>query len=177
MKGKKIVIGVTGSIAAYKTADLVSKIKQNEAEIRVVMTDNATKLIGPATFKAISGNEVLIESFPVDIETLPHIRLTDWMDILVICPATANIIGKIASGIGDDLLSTLAIATEKPIIIAPAMNEKMYLNKIVQKNIKFLKTQGYNFIDPEEGFLACGYKGLGRLANISKIITEIKKYL
>ena len=176
MKSKHIVVGVTGSVAAYKAAELVSRLKQGGAEIYVVMTKNATELIGPATFKALSGNPVLMEIFSKD-EALPHIRLAEWMDVLVISPATANIIGKIASGIADGLLSTLVIATQTPIVIAPAMNERMYLSKIVQENLDILKRRGYRIIEPEEGFLACGYTGKGRLADIDKIIAEIKKAL
>lgn len=177
MKDKHIVIGVTGSVAAYKAAELVSKLKQSGAEIYVVMTKNATELVGPATFGTLSGNPVLYEMFPKGRDLLPHIRLADWMDILIIAPATANIIGKIACGIADDLLSTLVIAATKPVLIAPAMNEKMYRNKIVGKNIDKLKKYGYNIIEPEEGFLACGYTGKGRLANNNKIISKIKKLL
>lgn len=176
MKNKHIVIGVAGSVAAYKSAELVSRLKQGGAEIYVVMTKNATELIGAVTFKVLSGNPVLCDMFTKD-ESLPHIRLADWMDILVVCPATANIIGKIANGIADDLLSTLVIAAQAPIVIAPAMNEKMYLNQIVQDNIEILKRRGCHIIEPEEGFLACGYTGKGRLAGIDKIIVEINKHL
>lgn len=176
MKNKHVVIGVTGSVAAYKSAELVSRLKQKGADVYVVMTKNAAELVGPATFKALSGNPVLTRMFSKD-ELLPHIKLAEWMDILVIAPATANIIGKIANGIADDLLSTLVIAAEAPIIIAPAMNEKMYKAEIVKQNIDTLKKRGYHIIGPEEGFLACGYEGSGRLADIDKIIKEINKYL
>ncbi len=169
----KIAVGVTGSIAAYKAADLVSKLRQKGDEIHVVMTKAATELVGPATFRALSGNPVLIELFPPG-EAIPHIRLADWLDILLICPATANIIGKIAAGIADDLLSSLVIATAAPVIIAPAMNEKMYTSKVVQQNIKVLQDRGYRIIEPETGFLACGYQGQGRLAKVETIISKIR---
>lgn len=173
-KNKHITIGVTGSIAAYKAADLVSKLKQAGNEVNVVMTKCACELIGPATFQALSGNPVLIDMFPED-DPMPHIKLADRTDVLVICPATANIIGKIACGIADDLLSTLAMSVTAPIIIAPAMNEKMYLNKAVQDNINVLKKRGAFFVGPSEGYLACGYTGKGKLADISEIISEIGK--
>lgn len=179
MKDKHIVVGVTGSVAAYKAAELVSMLKQDGAEIYVVMTKNATELVGEATFRALSGNPVLTNMFTKD-EVMPHIRLTEWMDIMVISPATANIIGKIACGIADDLLSTVVMSapsSEAPVIIAPAMNERMYLNKAVQQNIDILKKRGYHLIEPEEGMLACGYIGKGRLAGVDKIIEEISKYL
>lgn len=177
VRDKHIVLGVTGSIAAYKAADLVSKLKQAGFDVYVIMTENAKKLVGPATFRAISGNPVLSDMFPKDEEALPHIRLAEWMNLFIIVPATANIIGKIAHGIADDLLSTTVIATRKPVLIAPAMNEKMYLSKIVQENLNILRKRGYDIIEPEKGFLACGYKGKGRLADINKIITKIKKQL
>lgn len=177
MKNRHIVVGVTGSVAAYKAAELVSRLKQSEAQIYVVMTRNAAELVGPATFKALTGNPVLCDTFPKDGEALPHIRLAEWADVLVVAPATANIIGKVAGGIADDLLSTLVIATQAPIIVAPAMNEKMYQNKIVQYNMDILKKNGFHIIEPEEGFLACGYTGKGRLASIDRIIAEINKNL
>jgi len=174
----KIVIGITGSVAAYKAADLVSKLKQKDADLFVVMTKSATELIGPPTLKALSGNPVLTELFPKEevgfSPGVTHIKLASWMEMLVICPATANIIGKIAHGIADDLLSTLVLAATVPVIIAPAMNEKMYQNKVVQDNIKILQERGYHFVDPETGFLACGYTGRGRLAGLDKIIKKIE---
>ena len=170
-----IIVGVTGSIAAYKAALLVSKLKQDGNDIKVIMTNSATRLIGSATFKALSGNPVQIEMFSSEGDSVPHIKLSDWMDVLVICPATANIIGKIACGIADDLVSAVVMASNIPVIIAPAMNEKMYNNKIVQKNIETLKKHGYTIVEPETGFLACGYTGKGRLADIAKIIQKIKK--
>lgn len=179
MKGKHIVVGVTGSIAAYKAAELISQLKQKGLDIYVVMTKNAMEFIGPNTFRALTGNPVFSEMFPRETPftiTL-HIGLSDWLDILIIAPATANIIGKIAHGIADDLLTTLVLSTKKPILIAPAMNEKMYQNKVVQDNIKILKGCGYHIIEPETGFLACGYTGKGRLAGIEKIISNIQELI
>lgn len=179
VRGKHIVIGVTGSIAGYKAADLASQLKQKGADIYAVMTKNAMEFIGPATFRALTGNPVLHELFPEEnpFKATIHIGLSEWLDVLAIVPASANIIGKIANGIADDLLSTLVLSTNKPILIAPAMNEKMYLNKAVQDNIKTLKKRGYHIIEPETGFLACGYTGKGRLAGTDKIINEIKGLL
>jgi phosphopantothenoylcysteine decarboxylase/phosphopantothenate--cysteine ligase len=176
MKNKKIVIGVTGSIAAYKAAELTSQLKQKGYDIYVIMTKNAMEFIGPVTFRSLSGNMVFTEMFPKENSFSPvlHINLSDWMDVLVIVPATANIIGKLAHGVADDLLSTTALSVLKPIIIAPAMNEKMYMNKAVQENLKILRERGYKIIEPEEGFLACGYTGKGRLAKIETIIKKIE---
>lgn len=176
MKGKHIVIGVTGSVAAYKSAELVSQLKQKGLDIYVVMTKNAMEFISPVTFRALTGNPVFYEIFPKEnpFTATIHIGLSQWLDILLIVPATANIIGKLAHGIADDLLTTLVLSTKKPILIAPAMNEKMYLNKVVQNNIKILKGCGYHIIGPDTGFLACGYTGKGRLAGIEKIISKIQ---
>lgn len=179
MKGKHIVIGVTGSVAAYKAAELTSQLKQSGADIYVVMTKNAMEFIGPATFRSLTGNVVLSSLFPREsnFTPVPHIDLSTWLDLLIIAPATANIIGKLAHGISDDLLTTLALSTQKPIIFAPAMNERMYLSKAVQENINILKKRGYRIIEPEKGFLACGYIGIGRLADINKIIDKTKKVI
>jgi len=176
IKGKNITLGITGSISAYKAVELASRLIHQDARIYTVMTKAAMEFIRPAVFRAISGMPVLTDLFSRD-ENLPHIKLADWMDILVITPATANIIGKIACGIADDLLTSVILASYKPIIIAPAMNDKMYQNKAVQNNIDLLKKRGYHFIGPEEGVLASGKTGNGRLAGHDKIITEIDKYL
>lgn len=176
MKDKHIVIGVTGSVAGYKAAELTSRLKQEGADIRVVMTKNAVEFIGPVTFRALTGNPVFCDMFSKE-DPLSHINLSEWLDVLVIAPATANIIGKLAHGIADDLLSTLVLATQKPILIAPAMNERMYLNKVVQDNLSILRGLGYHIIEPETGFLACGYAGKGRLAGVDRIIDEIRKVI
>jgi phosphopantothenoylcysteine decarboxylase/phosphopantothenate--cysteine ligase len=179
MKSKHIVIGVTGSIAAYKAAELTSRLKQKGADVFVVMTENATKLIGPATFRALTGNPVVCKMFAEEdlYHSIPHVNLADWMDVLAIVPATANIIGKIAHGIADDALSTLAISTDKPIVIAPAMNNKMWEQKVVQENSNILSKRCCHIIEPETGFLACGYTGKGRLADLDTIIKKIDKLL
>ena len=188
IKGKNIVVGVTGSIAAYKSAYLVSKLKREGVNIDVIMTENAIKFITPLTFQTLSQNRVHIDMFvgdclrdtshegcvPINNYEIEHISLADKADLIVVCPATANIIGKVANGIADDLLSTTIMSTEAPVIFAPAMNNKMYGNKIVQNNIEKLKKMGYKFVEPETGILACGCRGKGRLAEIDKIINVIK---
>lgn len=176
MKNRHIVIGITGSVAAYKACELTSRLKQEGADVRIVMTRNAMEFIGPVTFRSLTGNPVYTYMFSNE-DPLSHVNLAEWLDVLVIAPATANIIGKISHGIADDLLTTLVLATQKPIIIAPAMNERMYLAKVVQENIEILKGRGYHIVEPETGFLACGYTGKGRLAGVDKIIDEIRKVI
>ncbi|MBI5779668.1 MAG: hypothetical protein HZA49_09475 [Planctomycetes bacterium] len=173
-KGKEIGIGVTGSIAAYKTAELVSYLSQQGANITVVMTAGAAKFVTPLTFQTLSHHKVITDLFTEDYEFDPqHIALAEKLSALLIAPASGNIIGKIASGIADDALTTLVMSVKaSKVIIAPAMNERMYLNPIVQNNIKRLKEQGYHFIDPAKGHLVCG-SGIGRLADFDTII----KYL
>lgn len=178
MKGKEIVVGVTGSIAAYKSAEIVSKLVQKGTNVFVIMTSSATKFITPLTFQALTRNRVLVDQFELVMVTDPtHISLADKAKLVLIAPATANFIGKVASGIADDALTSTIMATRCPVLIAPAMNEKMYLNKIVQENIKKLKKLGYKFIEPEKGWLACGVSGIGRLADINKILQVVEKEL
>ncbi|MFH1226972.1 MAG: bifunctional phosphopantothenoylcysteine decarboxylase/phosphopantothenate--cysteine ligase CoaBC [Planctomycetota bacterium] len=178
LKDKEIILGVTGSIAAYKAAEIASKLVQAKANVTVVMTESAARFVTPLTFQTISHNRVLVDMFDPEYEYNPrHISLANKADLLLIAPATANIIGKIASGIADDLLSTLAMSVKSPIMIAPAMNVNMYKNKIVQKNIAFLKKEGYKFIEPETGYLACGAAGQGRLAAIDAIIKKVTSIL
>jgi phosphopantothenoylcysteine decarboxylase/phosphopantothenate--cysteine ligase len=168
-KNKKILLCVTGGIAAYKAANLASRLTQMKAEVRTIMTANACKLISPLTFKSITHQKVATEMFDqsADIE---HISLADWADLLVIAPATANIIGKVAVGIADDLLSTTIMATKAPVCFVPAMNVNMYQNPIVQTNIKKLQKYGYYFMEPESGMLACGYEGKGRFPAVEEIV-------
>lgn len=168
---KKILLGVTGGIAAYKAAELTSSLTQKGVEVTVIMTEAATHFITPLTFRTLSGKEVFTELFPEEFTTTPiHISLTRRGQILVIVPATANFIGKLANGLADDLLSTVALSFSGPIILAPAMNEAMFKNKVVQENVKKLKKGGVEIIAPEKGYLACGYIGEGRLAGLDKII-------
>ncbi len=171
---KNIVIGVTGGIAAYKACDLVSKFKKMGANVDVIMTKSATKFIGLATMQTLSQNPVITDLFESprywDIE---HISLAQKADILLVVPATANIIGKVASGIADDMLSTTIMASTGKVIFAPAMNTVMYNNKICQENILKLSQLGYRFIGPASGKLACGDMGLGRLAEVDDIVEAI----
>lgn len=178
LKGRKIVLGVTGGIAAYKAAELVRELVKAQAEVHVVMTRNAQAFITPLTFQTLSGNPVTTELFNLIAESeIGHIALADRAEVLVIAPATANIIGKIAAGIADDMLTTIVMATKAPVLLAPAMNVHMWENPICQENIQRLRSRGYHFIDPEAGELACGYEGKGRLAEIPAIVEEIRVLL
>jgi phosphopantothenoylcysteine decarboxylase/phosphopantothenate--cysteine ligase len=178
LKGKKIVLGVTGGIAAYKAAELVRELVRSGAEVFVVMTRGAQEFVTPLTLQTLSGNKVATELFSlVEESEIGHISLADRADILVIVPATANIIGKIAGGIADDLLSTVVMATQAPVLLAPAMNVHMWENSITQENIQKLRARGYHFIDPEAGELACGYEGKGRLAELPAIVEEVQTLL
>lgn len=174
LKGKHIVIGVTGGIAAYKVVDVVSRLKKLNAEITIIMTENASKFVTPLTFRSLSLNEVVVDMFaPPTKWEVEHIAIAQRADLFLIAPATANMIGKIAGGIADDMLSTVVMATKAPVWIAPAMNTGMYTNPIVQDNLKKLKSYGYHFIDPDEGRLACGDIGAGKLAQPEKIVEKI----
>jgi phosphopantothenoylcysteine decarboxylase/phosphopantothenate--cysteine ligase len=178
LKGRKIVLGVTGGIAAYKAAELVRELVKAQAEVHVVMTRNAQAFITSLTFQTLSGNPVTTELFNLIAESeIGHIALADRAEVLVIAPATANIIGKIAGGIADDMLTTIVMATQAPVLLAPAMNVHMWENPICQENIQRLRSRGYHFIDPEAGELACGYEGIGRLAEIPAIVEEIRALL
>ena len=175
LKNKKIVLGITGSIAAFKSASIITMLKKRDANIRVVMTKNARKFITSLSLQTLSQNRVYTDMFSLDWE-MRHISLGQC-DILVIAPATANIIGKIANGICDDLLSTTVLTTEAPVLICPAMNNKMYQKPQVQKNIKTLKDFNYLFIEPRTGRLACNIFSKGRLPEPEEIVKEIKKIL
>lgn len=178
LNNKTILLGVTGGIAAYKAVDVVSRLVKLGAAVNVIMTKNATRLVQPLTFRYISRNPVAVDMFDEPESWKPeHILLADKADLLVIAPATANIIGKLAHGIADDMLSTTALATRCPALIAPAMNSNMYDNSVVQANIDILKKRGFEFIEPEYGMLACGYEGKGRLADPEKIVEKIQQIL
>lgn len=174
LENKNIIVGVCGGIAAYKVADLVSKLTKHKANVEVIMTENATKFISPLTFQTLASNQVYIDMFAepkhYDVE---HVSLAKKADAFIIAPATANVIGKIASGIADDLLTTTIMATRAKVIFAPAMNTNMYLNPIVQKNIEYLKGLGYEFIEPGTGILACKDVGPGRMAEPNDIIDYV----
>lgn len=178
IEGKTIVLGVTGSIAAYKAADLASKLVQAGADVRVVLTENGRRFVTETTFTALTGHPAVSEMFDRPYETgIKHISLADIADLILIAPASANVIGKIACGIADDLLTTTVMSAAAPCVIAPAMNVRMYENPIVQENIKKLQGLGYHFVEPESGHLACGTVGKGRLASLEVIQTAVENIL
>jgi len=169
LSGKSILIGITGGIAAYKVCELIRMYKRNNANVRVVCTPNALNFVTKLTLQNLSQNEVGVEEFNVESYKPEHISYADEADIMVIAPATANTIGKIANGICDNLLTSIVCAFQKPIIICPAMNCGMWENSFVQNNLKNLKSKGFHILEPEEGFLACGYNGKGRLCELNNI--------
>jgi len=174
LKGKEIVVGVTGSIAAYKAAEVVSQLVQRDAGVTVVMTRSATQFVGPLTFQTLTRRRVMIEQFDLESVVDPtHITLTDEADLVAIVPATANFMAKAAHGIADDMLTSLLLAVDCPVLVAPAMNDRMWKHPAVQENIGILKKRGYRFVDPDSGFLACGSYAKGRLANPAQILEEI----
>ena len=178
LEKKKIIVGVCGSISAYKTCDLIRALRLGGALVRVVMTSNAQRMIAPATYACLSGNSVITDVFIEENERQPvHIGLADWADLLAIVPATGNIIGKAAAGIADDALSTTILSVDSPIIMAPAMNTRMYQSPQVRENIAKLEGWGVAFIGPVEGPLACGEEGKGRLAEIEEIAGKIREML
>lgn len=176
LTGKRIVLGVTGSIAAYKAVELVRLLKDDGAEVRIAMTKNAQHFVTAMTFQAISGQRVVCELFDLQSEfIMTHIDLAKWADVLVFAPATANSIAKLAHGIADDYLTTIALACDAPLIVCPAMNVHMYLNESTQENIRILKKRGVTIIGPAEGQLACGDEGPGRFEEVSYIREAIIK--
>ena len=178
LKNKNIILGVTGGIAAYKAADLVSRLKKEGANVEVIMTEASKEFIDPLTFQTMSGNPVHTSMFnEVDKFDVEHISLAQKSDLILIAPATANTIGKIANGIADNLLTTVVMASNKKIVFASAMNTFMYNNPIVEENINKLKDQGYYFIEPGTGLLACGDYGAGKMAKPEEIVEFIDKTL
>jgi phosphopantothenoylcysteine decarboxylase/phosphopantothenate--cysteine ligase len=173
LKGKRVVVGITGSIAAYKSAELVRLLKKMGADARVVMTEHATRFINPLTFETLTGNGVITDMFSHPGITLDHVALGQKSDLIAIAPATANIVGKIAHGIGDDFLSTLVLAATCKVFLCPAMDKEMFRNPIVQSNLGILRERGLIIMEPEQGVLASGAKGTGRLPDPSTIVEEI----
>jgi phosphopantothenoylcysteine decarboxylase len=179
-KSKKIVLGVTGSIAAHKAVDLASQLTKEGCDVRVVMTADAQRFVTPAPFKTLSRNPVITDLFDVEEGWNPvHIKLADEADLLVIAPATANTIAKLAAGIADDALSCIALALnpQAKMLIAPAMNGKMWLHPATEHNVATLKSRGAEFIGPMEGLLACGYEGIGRLWPVEKVADRVLELL
>ena len=177
MEKKNILLCVTGGIAAYKAVALASKLTQNDFNVKVMMSRNATKFVTPLSFQSVSRNNVYVDTFDEkDPEKIAHIDLAEWPDLFLIAPLTANMIGKLANGIADDMISTTLLATTKPVFGAPAMNVHMYQHPAVQNNMKRLEQYGYRFIEPNEGYLACGYVGKGRMEEPETIVEFVKDY-
>lgn len=171
---KSIVIAVTGSIAAYKSCELVRNLKKSGYSVRVIMTKNALNFIGKSTFEALTEKQVLVDEYE---SYMAHIEIKREASVFAVVPATANIIGKMANGIADDLVSSTYLAIQCPVLIAPAMNPGMYLSKAVQRNINILKNDGVEFIEPISGIVVCGDEGRGKLAEIDEIQNQIlQKY-
>jgi phosphopantothenoylcysteine decarboxylase/phosphopantothenate--cysteine ligase len=178
LKGKNILLGISGGIAAYKCGELIRLLVKAGAEVKVVSTENALRFITPLTLQTLSHNKVYSEMFDTCGQlSLEHISLADWADCMIVAPATANIIGKFASGIADDALSTTFLALDRPVFLAPAMNTNMYMHAVVQRNIAILKEIGVRFIEPADGELACGVMGKGRMEEPADIVECVDKYL
>jgi phosphopantothenoylcysteine decarboxylase/phosphopantothenate--cysteine ligase len=169
---KKIALGICSSISIYKACEIIRGFQKADIEVRVIMTKNATSLVSPRLFSALTGRRVIVDLFEDEItDEIAHVELAREVSLLLVAPATANMIGKFASGIADDFLSTFQLAIKCPILIAPAMNETMYLHKQTQSNVKRLKGMGVRFVEPEKGYLACKDQGWGRLAPVEKIVS------
>jgi len=178
LKGKEIIVGVCGSIACYKAAGLINSLTKQKANVTVIMTKAAHNFITPLTLQTLSRNRIFCDLFELPKEWSPlHTSLADKADLIIICPATASVIGKIANGICDDLLTCTIMAAKTKVMICPAMNEKMYKNKILQTNIDKLKRSGYRFVGPIWGYLVDGHEGKGHLASVDVILKEVKKIL
>ena len=178
MKQKNVIIGITASIAAYKACGLINRLRKKGHNVICIVTREAEEFITRLSLETLSGNKVYKDMFELpDTREIAHVSLAEKASLIVICPATANVIGKLASGICDDLLTATVISSTSPVLIAPAMNEVMYRNKITQRNIETLKKAGYKFIDPIRGHLACGDVGVGHLADLTGILKRIEKTL
>lgn len=178
LKGKTVLIGVTGSIAAYKMANVVSALIKKGANVHVLMTKNATNFINPITFETLTGNKCIVDTFDRNFQyNVEHVSLAKQADVVLVAPATANVIGKLANGIADDMLTTTVMACTCPILVSPAMNTNMYNNKIVQDNMRKLENYGYTMIEPDSGRLACGDVGAGKLPGENILIKNVERYL
>jgi phosphopantothenoylcysteine decarboxylase/phosphopantothenate--cysteine ligase len=175
LAGKKVIIGITGGISAYKIPNLIRLLKKEEADVHVIMTKNAEEFVTKTTLQTLSQNNVLTDTF-TNSSSVQHIDIIKNADLLIIAPATANTIAKINAGICDNLLTTTTLAASCPIFLVPAMNKNMWLNPITQENVKRLSSLGFNFIGPASGFQACGDEGIGRMVEIEDILTEINKF-
>jgi phosphopantothenoylcysteine decarboxylase/phosphopantothenate--cysteine ligase len=178
LSGKTVVLGVTGSIAAYKAPTLARRLQSKGADVVVVMTQAGTRLVDPLTFRSLTGNPVLVDMFAPSTDwQIEHISLAERASLLLIAPATANTIGKIAHGIADNLLTCVVMATKAPVLIAPAMNVNMYENPLVQANIERLSQLGYHLVEPKVGTLATGMEGKGALADVEDIVQRAEDLL
>jgi phosphopantothenoylcysteine synthetase/decarboxylase len=174
----RVLLGASAGIAIYKAVDLASALTRRGDQVYTLLTKNATRFVTPLTFRAVTRQPVFTDTFDEDPEYRPeHISLSDWGQVMVLAPATADLIGRIAAGLGDDILTTTILAWQKPIVIAPAMNDRMWANRIVQENIEKMRALGFLIVDPEEGRLACGSYGIGRLAENSSIIRKLDEAL
>jgi phosphopantothenoylcysteine decarboxylase/phosphopantothenate--cysteine ligase len=177
LKGKRIVLGVSGGIAAFKAASVASALSKRGAEVHVIMTESAQKFITPLTFQSLTKHPVLTDIFTEpDPSELAHIALADIADLIVVAPTTANLVGKVAHGIADDMLTTTIMATKAPVLFALAMNVNMFENPIVQENVEYLQSKGYLFAEPQEGLLACGWTGKGRLMEPEDLVAYIEDH-
>ncbi len=176
LKGKEIVVGVTGSIAAFKSAEVVSQLVQRGAGVSVVMSEAAANFVGPLTFQSLTRRRVMVDQFDLENVLDPtHISLADEADLVLVAPATANFLGKAAHGIADDMLTSLLLAVRCPVLAAPAMNDRMWNHPAVRENVETLRKRGVRFVEPESGFLACGTYAKGRLAEPGRIVAEAER--
>ncbi|NLZ24904.1 MAG: bifunctional phosphopantothenoylcysteine decarboxylase/phosphopantothenate--cysteine ligase CoaBC, partial [Clostridiales bacterium] len=178
LSGKYIVLGVTGGIAAYKSCELVSRLKKLGADVEVIMTENAARFVAPLTFETLSGKRVITDTFDRNFEyNVKHVSISKKASLFVVAPATANLIAKYRSGIADDMLTTTLLAVKCPVLICPAMNTAMYEHEATRENIKTLSDRGVHFLEPECGYLACGDNGKGRMAEPLDIVNKIEEIL
>ncbi|MFA5146509.1 MAG: flavoprotein [Candidatus Omnitrophota bacterium] len=175
---KSVILGVTGGIAAYRACEIITMLRRDAVDVTVLLTREAKEFIAPLTLQTLSGNKVISDMFELPDEWNPvHTSLADKADLVIIAPASANILGKMAHGICDDIITCTVLATKAPVLIAPAMNEKMYKHKAVRENIERLKSFGYNFVGPIKGRLACGHEDIGHIADTKEIVREAKRFL
>jgi len=178
MAGKKILLGVTASIAAYKSCDIINSLRKSGYKVKVVMSPDAKHFITPLTLQTLSSDEVITDMFqPPPTWEVSHVSLAGWADLILIAPATADTISKLACGLANCILSATVLSSEGKILIAPAMNDRMYKHKTVQENIARLKRFGYKFIGPKRGHLSCGYEGMGHIADTEDIVKAVKKLI
>jgi phosphopantothenoylcysteine decarboxylase/phosphopantothenate--cysteine ligase len=178
LAGREVLVGVTGGIAAYKTAMLVSRLVQAGAGVSVIMTRHATEFVGPLTFQTLTGRPVCTDLFVTpNVYRAEHIALAERAEVVVVAPATANTLAKLALGMADDLVSTVLLAIDVPLVLAPAMNARMWAHPAVRTNVETLGSRGVKFVGPQEGYLACGTTGPGRMAEPDEILAVITKIL